>query len=61
MWYRVIFDYGDVETMIMVETTKVDAMEIAEVAIDGLTKRGLILPPEENITCVAAAPEWGED
>ncbi|MEH7114550.1 hypothetical protein V7124_19620 [Neobacillus niacini] len=62
MTYRVIFDYGNIEVSVWVQTAETDVQQIAQVAIDELISRDFGLGPEiPTVVDVAPCPEWDED
>lgn len=60
--YRVIFDYGNVEVSVWVQTSEVTEEKIKEAAMDELIRRDFGLGPEiPTIVDISATPEWDED
>lgn len=61
MTYRVVFDYGDIEIVVMTQIDSMEDGEIQEEAQKQLKDRGFELPRELFIMIVEAAPEWEEE
>jgi hypothetical protein len=61
MTYRVIFDYGDIEMMVMLGTDSTEEEEIREEAEQVLVERGFGLTEEIPILIIEKAPEWEEE
>jgi hypothetical protein len=61
MTYRVIFDYGDIEVMVMIGTDSTENEDIREEAEAVIIERGMSLPPEIAMVDITKAPEWEEE
>jgi hypothetical protein len=61
MTYRVIFDYGDIEMMIMLGTDSTEEEAIREEAESAIVERGFGLAEEIPTLIIEKAPEWEEE
>jgi hypothetical protein len=62
MMYRVVFDFGDIESTVFHRHGLVkNEQEIIDGAIQQMIDRGFGFPAEPSIVTVEPCPEWDED